>query len=461
MKPSGGEAHASPSWTREQIAAALGEPAARLIATIAEHAQKNGITLYLTGGVVRDLTLGRNNADLDFVLESDAIAFAGELARRYGGFTEAHKAFGTAKWKLDRAAIANLCLDSGKLPAQIDFATARRERYAAPAALPSVQPGTILQDMLRRDFTINALALRIEAGTQPWPTLDPTNGRRDIIGKRIRILHARSFIDDPTRLFRAIRFAQRLAFSIETDSAALMPAALPLIQRLSGERIRHELDLILQEAYPERMLAALSALGVLAQIHDSLRIGKRTEEVFSHLRQHTSDAPGQRAERARLGWHLLFTQVAPADAPHITARLNLTQELSNSILGYTRLLAKIACIGASACKASAIARFLDGIAEPAIRAALLCVAEDRSVKERLGTYRTDWRQRRSTIDGNMLKRAGLQPGPVYREILDKLRDAWIDGDIVSQQQERALLQKLVQEANEQKVANEPNVANEL
>ncbi|MCY4019905.1 MAG: hypothetical protein OXG39_10910 [Chloroflexi bacterium] len=435
-----------PAWTREQLSEALGESALRLIATIAKRAHAENIAIYLVGGVVRDLLLERENLDLDFVLEGDAIAFACKLARIYGGETERHAPFGTAKWKLDSAAISNLSLGSEAIPAQIDFATARTEEYPAPAALPAVEPGLIWQDLRRRDFTVNALALRVEAGSCPWQMLDPGDGYSDILGKKIRVLHAQSFIDDPTRIFRAFRFASRFGFTIESSTADILHAAIPMIQRLSGERIRHELDLILREKYPERIIADLSELDIFSQIHDSFLIGMRSTGQLKRLREHMPQMPGNADDIARLGWHLLFSSIAEDDALLISARLGLTGDLSNSIAGFARLLSKVDWLGAPATKASAITRFLDGVSATALRAALICNVDDHAVKERMESYMADWRHRRTTIDGNDLIRAGLAPGPIYREILDKLRGAWIDGEIESGEQERELFLKLVKEA---------------
>ena len=434
-----------PAWTRDQIARALGESAVRLIATVAEQAHAQDSSIYLAGGVVRDLALGRDNLDLDFVLEGDAIAFAAKLARIYGGDIERHIAFATAKWQLNRVAIDKLSLQNDAIPAQIDFASARTESYLAPAELPRVKPGAISEDLRRRDFTINALALRIEAGSGPWQLLDPRNGYSDIIGKKIRILHERSFIDDPTRIFRALRFASRFDFTIESATAELLQEALPLIERLSGERIRHELDLILREEYPERIIAELSALGVFARIHASFRISARTFRQFNRLRAHLRKMSGKADDMARLGWHLLFASLAEEDALLICARLNLTQALSTSIAGFQRLLSKDDWLGCPATKASAITHFLDGIPESAISAALICNGDDYAFKERLGSYLVDWRHRRATIDGVDLIRAGLEPGPIFREILDKLRSAWIDGEIATAEQERKLFLKITKE----------------
>ena len=435
-----------PAWTPERITKALGEPVAGLIATIAGQAHSENIPVFLAGGVVRDLVLERTILDLDFVLEGDAIAFADTLSRTFGGAVDRHVPFGTAKWKLDSAAINKLSVTSGEIPTQIDFASARIEKYVAPAALPVVEPGSILQDLQRRDFTVNALALRIIAGSRPWQVIDPYNGYSDINGKKLRVLHDRSFIDDPTRIFRATRFSSRFGFTIESGTEILLREAIPVIQRLSGERIRHELELILRETYPEQIVTDLRALNIFSTVHDSFRVSAQLSDRYKRSREHARITSGGADDMARLNWHLLFAGIAENDVVSICARLCLTQELSKSIAGFARLLSRVDWLGSAATKASQITYFLDGMSEVALRAGLIWTVDERAVAERIKSYLDDWRYRRSTIGGNELIRAGLEPGPIFRDILDRLRSGWIDGEIMSEDQERELYLKLVEEA---------------
>ena len=435
-----------PAWTPERITKALGESVAGLIATIAGQAHAENIPIFLAGGVVRDLVLGRKILDLDFVLEGDAIAFADTLSRIFGGAVDRHLPFGTAKWKLDRAAINKLSVTRGEIPAQIDFASARTEKYLAPAALPVVEPGSILQDLQRRDFTVNALALRITAGSRPWQVFDPYNGYSDIIGQKLRVLHDRSFIDDPTRIFRANRFSSRFGFTIESGTEILLREAIPVIQRLSGERIRNELELTLREAYPEQIVTDLRALNIFSTVHDSFRVSAQLPDRFKRSREQARIMSGDSDDMARLNWHLLFAGIAENDVVLICTRLCLTQELSKSIAGFARLISRVDWLGSAATKASQITFFLDGMSETALRAGLIWTVDEHAVAERIGSYMEDWRYRRSTVDGNELIRAGLEPGPIFRDILDRLRSGWIDGEIMSQDQERELFLKMVKDA---------------
>ena len=203
----------TPAIDSGAISAILGAASARLIDLIAAQAQARNIELFLVGGVVRDLLLKRPNHDLDFVLVSDAIAFAEALAAQYGGALQTHKPFGTASWRLDAAMIARLGLPGDDLPGHIDFARARAETYASPAALPTVTPSGIERDLWRRDFSLNTLALQLSPASAAGKLLDVCGGLKDLERKRVRVLHDESFIDDPTRILRALRFARRYDFT--------------------------------------------------------------------------------------------------------------------------------------------------------------------------------------------------------------------------------------------------------
>ena len=197
-----------------------------------ELAQKRGQKLYLVGGVVRDLLLGRENFDLDLVVEGDAIALAQELAEARQCKLVTHQRFGTAK----------LTWDGGSA----DLATARSETYAKACALPTVNPSTIRDDLLRRDFTINAMAVALTPDLY-GQLLDLYGGLSDLEGKLVRVLHGKSFIDDATRIWRAIRYEQRLSFHLESETLELVKRDAGYLKKVSGDRIRHELELILKE----------------------------------------------------------------------------------------------------------------------------------------------------------------------------------------------------------------------
>ncbi|MCI0551044.1 MAG: tRNA nucleotidyltransferase, partial [Anaerolineae bacterium] len=228
--------------------------------------------LYLVGGVVRDMLLGRAVNDFDLVVEGDITAFAESILKKYGGKILVHSRFGTAKWILNESTFKRLDFPVARFPdfeLSFDLVSARSESYSRPGALPKVERSTIDNDLRRRDFTINAMALRLD-GNHYGRLIDPLGGEADLEGGTIRVLHSKSLIDDPTRIYRAIRYEERYGFQIADDTLALLPDARPIIGELSAERIRHELDLILAEPNAASMLKRLAELDLLKPIHPAL-----------------------------------------------------------------------------------------------------------------------------------------------------------------------------------------------
>lgn len=231
----------------------------RFFCLAGELAEQVGVQVFMVGGIVRDLLLGKNNYDLDLVVEGDGIQFAKKLADKLDGKLKVvHKRFGTAV----------LNLDCGK---KIDISTARTEFYESPAALPIVEHSSLKQDLYRRDFTINTLAIKLNKNSF-GTLLDFFDGTKDLKNGKIRVLHNFSFVDDPTRIFRAVRFEQRYNFTIEYQTEHLIKLAIEdrLLDRLTNQRIAAEILHILAERQPENSLQRLSQLGVLNQISPSL-----------------------------------------------------------------------------------------------------------------------------------------------------------------------------------------------
>src|SRR5258705_1283537 len=244
-----------------RLESALSAEHLRLLHFGRDAALQRGLPLYIVGGSVRDLVLGRRLNDFDLTVEGDAIALARALASKHGGGMTAHKKFGTAKWFLPET----LKMDHDTL----DLISARSETYKYPAALPTVKLGSLADDLHRRDFTINALAVRLD-GSHFGELRDDLNGMDDLQKGMIRVLHPRSFIDDPTRMYRAVRYEGRYGFKIDEDTLALIPEARPFVEKLSAQRIRHELDLILEESNAVSMLKRLDELDLLSVIHPVL-----------------------------------------------------------------------------------------------------------------------------------------------------------------------------------------------
>lgn len=224
---------------------------------------------FLVGGAVRDLLLGREPVDVDVAVEGDAEAVAGRVADALGGEVTVHERFGTAT------------VTAGGVDA-VNLARTRRETYPVPGALPEVEPAGIDEDLGRRDFTINAMALRLGAATGPdgeparasgAALCDPHGGGEDLAAGLVRVLHERSFLDDPTRILRAVRYAARLGFALEPDTErwARDAAAGGALGTVSGSRIRDELIDLLAENEAPRSVELLRDLGADRALHPGLR----------------------------------------------------------------------------------------------------------------------------------------------------------------------------------------------
>ncbi len=231
-------------------------------------ADQLGMPLFLVGGAARDVLLGTPTTDADLVVEGDSLRFAGRLAEAFNATIRRHSRFGTA----------TVTPGDG---AGIDVAMARSEWYPAPGALPVVRPGTITDDLGRRDFTINAIAIRLNE-IQPGEIVDPHDGLGDLQRGLIRILHTKSFVDDPTRLFRAVRFEHRLSFRLEDHTERLCRNTVTMgwIDRLSGYRLGEQLRLLFEETTPWKSLHRLSELGALQAVHAAVIADEDVQLAF-------------------------------------------------------------------------------------------------------------------------------------------------------------------------------------
>ncbi len=429
-------------------------PASRLelVRLVAEAAAVEKVALYVVGGFVRDLLLDRPSLDFDLVVEGDAIALARSLAGKFGGRVTGHTRFGTAKWFLDKSALRNsrsTIQDVSALPAFLDFISARTEFYEHPTALPTVERGSIKLDLHRRDFTINTLALRLD-GRHFGELHDYWGGLADLERGLVRVLHSLSFVDDPTRMLRAVRFEQRFGFQIEARTLQLIDEARPLLEKLSGERVRHELDLILDESRATAMLARLAGLNLLVAIHpllpwdESLRT--RLDLAYTQkpppewgLLRTAGRIPFQRV----LGYLLWLIGLSPTDLRIIAGRLRFSASLTGTLISASRLLADLPAWVDM--KPSGWVERLEDVPAIAAYAACLSAADERA-RRSLETYAARWRHVFPRTTGNDLKARHLPPSPAYQNILRRLRAAWLDDEIHSPQEEATLLEQLLRMA---------------
>ncbi len=421
----------------EQFETVLGQAASAHMRMVAELAQTDAVSVYLVGGVVRDLLLGRANYDIDFVVEGNAIAFAEGVQKQQGGHLTVFKPFGTAKWKPSRE--KNETTDVFDY---IDFASARYEFYEHPTALPTVYDSSIKLDLQRRDFTINTLAVQVSPASMFGRVVDFYGGLRDLDAHLIRVLHSLSLIDDPTRILRAFRFEQRLGFKIESRTAELINTALPMLGRITGERLRNELTQMLKEEQPERGLLKLQERGVLAAIHPSFVVGERVSLAFQRSRTEQADVMPVADEQTDLYWHILFSQIEPETLKLVCERLLFGRKMSESLLQASALVRHVDELARPGMRPSVIVSQLENMTELALLA-VWYVSDDGQVRNYLQQFWSKWRQILPIANGDTLQLMGLKAGPCFKVILARLRQAWLDGLVQSETEEDQLLDRLI------------------
>jgi len=373
------------------------------------------------------------------------VRLARHLARQYNGRVVAHSRFGTAKWLLSERvwqAVTGDLSPPDSTPQAIDFATARTEFYTHPTAMPEVERSSINQDLHRRDFTINTLAIRLDP--PHWgELLDFYGGEADLRDGVIRVLHSLSFVDDPTRILRAARLEARLGFHLDPRSEQLIANALPMLSRVSGDRIRHELEQILDEKEPERALERLDRLGVLREIHPALLCDRwlidRFRRVRAELCTRTWELAAQDLRFVYLA--LLLYRFHADQLEEIVARLRIPRGDADDLQMLPDLRSALRQIVRTR-KPSYIYRTLYPY-PPRLLAAAWVASEPAGLRARLLRFQTEYRQVETALTGDDLKVLGLQPGPLFGHLLGALRGARLDGQVKTREDEEALLQQLL------------------
>jgi len=407
-----------------------------LLTALGTVADRLGVAAFVVGGFVRDLLLNQPNLDIDVVIEGDGIAFAEAFGRDHGCKVRCHRKFGTA---------VIIFADGFKL----DVATARLEYYLHPGALPDVEHASLKLDLYRRDFTINTLAIALNP-PQFGELVDHYGGVRDLEERAIRVLHNLSFIEDPTRMFRAVRFEQRLGFHIGLQTEQLLHSAVRLgvLGQVSGKRLANEMLLILAERDPVPALDRLAAFNLLGALHPAL--GRRLEF-------HGAISEARRV----MDWYdLLYTR--PACRRSLCYLLVLTASLSAEGMaalcqrldlprGDAGLLVEQRSAGlrllrrlegrrgqARPPRAGDLHRWLSPLATEVLLAMMALTTQER-VKQWLSRYITQLRNVRPLLTGHDLKRLGIPPGPGYKQVLAELLQARLSGDVVTADDERRLV----------------------
>jgi len=388
----------------------------QLLELIGRIGMRLGTRTFLVGGPVRDMMLGHASPDLDVAVESSSRRFGRTIAHELGGRFLYHRRFMTGTVTLS---------DSS----HVDITQTRTEEYPRPAVLPSVKPATIDEDLVRRDFTINAMALELTPRAF-GRIIDPHSGRADLSGHLVRVLHDRSFVDDPTRVFRCIRFAVRLGFEIEPRTLELMRQAIvdryPAL--LTPERILYELRLICAEPLVLQMVEAL----VREKVFEAAFLPDGDGQP-GHLLPDLARLVQGRATPDLLFIYLLSTLP-------VSERFPIRREERDAADAVNRFGPTRARL-ARARRRSTTYRLLRPIPEPALR--ILALLESGAAGARIADYLGNLCSVKTEITGRDLRALGLEPGPRYRQTLDRLLCARLDGRTRTREDELALCRRLL------------------
>jgi len=393
----------------------------RAIGVIANH---QGQHLYLVGGIVRDLLLERETFDLDLVVEGDAVGLAQQLAGIAQGKLTTHPRFKTANLRWNEWSI--------------DLATSRSETYERPGALPSVKPSSLTDDLFRRDFTVNAMAIRLNPGGY-GDLVDHYGGRADLDRSLIRILHENSFVDDATRIWRALRYEQRLDFRLESETLRLLSRDIAMLDTISGDRTRHELELVLKEVYPEKVFLRADGLKVLPRLQPGLKGDGWLSGRFEQVRQMSS--PGLPPPGLYLA--LMAYPLTGEQTEQMISRLRLPKSLAQTLRDTCSLKARLKSLAVPNLRPSRIYATLHGYLPAAITAASLAT-DSPVVGQNMRLYLDRLRYVRPTLTGDDLKAMGVVPGPQISELLGLLRAARLDREVSSRTEEENLVREWLQ-----------------
>ena len=397
-----------------------------LVCLTGKIASQRDVNAYLVGGIVRDLILGVPNFDLDIVIQGDGLKFAFELARCLDARLVTHPRFGTAT-----------LITPKKI--KLDIATCRSEVYPEPASLPVVSPGTIEEDLARRDFTINALAIDILPESF-GKLVDFYQGRKDLKAKSIRILHDLSFVDDPTRIIRAVRFEQRLKFRIEPRSLKLLKAAAKkgMLKRVSPHRLRDEIILILSEPVAVRCILRLKRIIGLDFIHQQLELNQIHLKYLKAINKEIDWFNKNFHQRRSLDtWLMYFIGLlSPLNTRQISQvckKFSLRRGEIKRIISYKRFSAQnILFMSKKNISPSKIHKTLQPLSFETI---LLIKAKYRNkfLDLHINNFLKHYNDTRIYISGKDLTQFGLKPNPDYKKILARLFSLQLDGQINSRQ----------------------------
>ncbi|MCB2192706.1 MAG: CBS domain-containing protein [Deltaproteobacteria bacterium] len=423
----------------KNIKSLMGERLPRRVMTILKEmgqvAVELGFKAYLVGGSVRDLFLRHENLDLDVVVEGDGIAFA----RRFGELhpevkVRTHKKFSTANIIFEQTGLS------------LDVATARLEYYHSPAALPVVELSSLKLDLYRRDFTINTLAVQLNPPGF-GQLIDFFDGLRDIKEKAVRVLHNLSFVEDPTRVFRAVRFEQRFGFRIGKLTEGLVKNAVKIdaFKRLSPRRLFGEFRQMLEEERAVACLQRLRDLKLLYVFHPDLKLEPRDEELLENLEEalawHRLSFLDQPVEQWLVYYLGLSDPLEPEGRQALGRRLGMSRKQRDELESERGRAVKAMNLLQRKKPAASDIYFLLHPQRPEFQLYIMAKANRQWAKKAVSQYMLSLARVRPEMDGEDLKELGYTPGPLFKRILDRLTAARLDGEVLTRDQEERLVMK--------------------
>lgn len=410
----------------------------KILKVISGVAKKLKYNTYLVGGIVRDALLKIPNFDIDIVVEGNGMEFGKELSKKFKCRLETHKKFGTSVIVLENEQ-------------HIDIATARVEYYGSPAALPTVESGNIKQDLSRRDFTINTMAFSLN-DKNFGEILDFFGGREDLRNKRIKVLHKMSFIEDPTRIFRAVRFEKRLGFRMDsqTEKLARTTIDMDMVSRLNGVRIRDELVSIFSEDNPAEAIKRLDELGALKKIGVKVKVNteflKQVGKILSCYGElknfYSRDKKKGEIKKWRLIFILLLKGLKPEKVKSWCSEMKVRKKDSAVMLdSYAKWNKVKRSLKNEIRKNSTLYKILK---ETPPELQVIASGWGSGYYKNVKRYLTGLRDLHLEVSGETLKKMGYRPSEKFRIVFDRLFEMKLDGKVKSREEEIGYLKKLME-----------------
>ncbi len=381
-------------------------------------ALREGISIYCAGGMVRDILMGIEHKDVDIVAEKNGIEFAKKLGAKLGGRVHSHKKFNTAVIDLpDR---------------KIDIATLRKEYYTLPAALPDIETGTLLQDLKRRDFTINAMAMQLSPEKDFGRLIDFFGGKKDIEEGVIRILYPLSFVEDPTRIFRAVRFSKRFGFRISSETMKQIKKSIHMEIHLglSSDRVKEEILNIMNENNPHRIFKTLYSLGALDYLHRDIKI---TPEISSLLKKLSGTAD----YIAMIS--VLLKELPEEEGLSVLKKFNFSKKYIETYQQLKRKLKEAEKILEVSISPARIYKTCSVLTESALE--ILLNSDDPRVRKNVRLYKNKLKGIKPLTGGKKLMEMGYKPSPLLSEITNTLKAAKLNGKIKTAGEEELFIKE--------------------